>query len=350
VKFVENKRPDMALVAALLSECEAENHWANFGPLYHRLADEYSQHMQVGDDAALVPCANAGIGLELMARCLAAQAGVSELRWVGPSLSFKNLGRGYFTQMTLLDCDVSGLLDLDELTGLPLDSYDGIILINPFGMCMDFSPLIRFAQATGKHLLIDNAAGIDRKVPDWPWQVFSLHQTKPYGVGEGGLVLVPRAFEERLCNLMNYAQVPENPAHWLNNGKISDIACAFHLARLRGIAMWENAYRDQRARIAQLFAQAGVCPLYDPEPAPLTTSMPMFMPRPLDDALLAAPRLIPVSRQYIPLVSHTQADALYARLINFPTHPDMAQLTDHQILSEIENLLACCTSVSEVTV
>ena len=342
MRFIENKRPDMALVTTLLSECEAENHWANFGPLYHRLADEYARHMQLGDGLALVPCANAGIGLELQARCLAAQADVAKLRWIGPSLSFKNLGRGYFSEMTLLDCDGVGLLDLDALTGVPADSYDGIVVINPFGMCRDFTPFIRFAQRSGKKLLIDNAAGLDRDIPDWPWQVFSLHQTKPYGVGEGGLALVPQSSADLLQSLMNYAQVPDNPAHWLNNGKISDIACAFQIARLRGIATWEGPYREQRARIADLFAHVGVAPLFDPDTAPLTTSLPVRLPGLVDSTKLAAPRRIPVSRQYAPLVPQPRADALYARLINFPTHPDMAQLTDEQIMSEIRQLLACC--------
>jgi dTDP-4-amino-4,6-dideoxygalactose transaminase len=244
--------------------------------------------------------------------------------------------------MTLLDCDGVGLLDLDALTGLPADSYDGIVVINPFGMCRDFTPFIRFAQRIGKKLLIDNAAGLDRDIPDWSWQVFSLHQTKPYGVGEGGLALVPQSCGDLLQSLMNYAQIPENPAHWLNNGKISDIACAFQIARLRGIATWEGAYREQRARIAGLFARVGIVPLFDPDTAPLTTSLPMHLPAPVDNAKLVAPRLIPVSRQYAPLVSRPQVDALYARLINFPTHPDMAQLTDERIMSEIRQLLECC--------
>lgn len=346
VKFIENKQPDMVLVATLLSECAAENQWANFGPLYHRLADEFSQHMNLGDDVALVPCANAGIGLELLARSAAVQAGAAALRWVGPSLSFRNLGRGYFAQMTLVDCDTSGLLDLDAVRQLPVDSYDGIVVINPFGMCTDFSAFIRFAQSTGKRLLIDNAAGIDRKIPPWPWQVFSLHQTKPYGVGEGGLVLVPHAMKDLLRDLMDYARPPKDPAHWLNNGKISDIACAFHLARLRGLSTWENAYRDQRARIAALFERAGMSVLFDPVKAPLSSSLPVLLAGKIDDAALSVPRLIPVSRQYSPLVSRPHADALFARLINFPTHPDMAQLTDSQITAEIDRLLACCGPVS----
>ena len=345
VRFIENKLPDMAVVSSLLAECATQNQWTNFGPVYHRLADEYACHMQLPADTALVPCANAGIGLELLARTLAAQAGVGALRWVGPSLSFKNLGRGYFASMTVLDCDAAGLLDLEAVKRLPPDTYDGIVVINPFGMCTDFSRFVAFAQATGKKLLIDNAAGLAREIPAWPWQVFSLHQTKPYGVGEGGLAVVPRDGEDLLRSLMNYAQIPENPAHWLNNGKISDIACAFQLARLRGIDGWESGYRDQRDRIAALAADVGVCPLYDPGPAPLTTSLPLLLPAPLDEAKLTHFDLVPVSRQYAPLVSRPRADALFARLINFPVHPDMAHLTDIEISTYLEQIIDCCFPV-----
>lgn len=342
VQFVENKHPDLAAVAALLEECADVNQWANFGPLYHRLADEYARHMRLSEDMALIPCASAGLGLELLAREQAAAEGVAKLRWVGPSLSFKNLGRGYFAEMELLDCDSSGLLDIKALRQLPLDHYDGIVVINPFGMCTDFTDLMRFARTAGKKLVIDNAAGLDRNIPDWPFQVFSLHQTKPYGVGEGGLIVLPRARYDRLLDLMNYADVPENPAHWLNNAKISDIACAFQLARLRSIELWENAYRDQRHRITGLFASAGICPLYDPAPAPLTTSLPVLLPATIDTQKLAEPRQIPISRQYRPLECRPQADLLYARLINFPCHPDMALLDDGLIMAEISQIVACC--------
>lgn len=341
VKFIENKQPDMSLVTSLLSECAAQNQWANFGPLYHRLADEYAQFMQLSDDVAVVPCANAGLGLELQARLMAAQAGVSQIRWVGPSLSFRNLGRGYFSDMTVLDCDALGVLDLSLVKTLPLDSYDGLVVVNPFGMSRDFDGLIAFAKANEKKLLIDNAAGIDRTVPDWPWQVFSLHQTKPYGMGEGGMIIVPRGERDQLVDLMNYGHAPEDPALWLNNCKISDIACAFHLARLQTVKNWESLYRDQCARIEGLFAKLGVCPLHNPERAPLVTSLPFLMPDVVDLERLVAPRQIPVARQYTPLGSNKHATWLHERLINFPSHPDMSQLSDDRILCDIEELLTC---------
>ena len=245
IKFVENKFPDMDRVTALFKECAAVNQWANFGPLYDRLADDYAAFMGLGRDLIISPCANGGIGLEVLARFLAAEQGVDRLRWVGCSFSFKNLGRGYFADQVLLDCDTTGMLDLAAVEALDPDSFDGIIVTNPFGMARDFDRYIQFAQRTGKRLLIDNAAGIDRDIPNWPWQSFSLHQTKPFGMGEGGLMLSPRFVAEELRYLINYDRVPADPAQWFNNGKISDIACAFQLARLHDVDTWAPAYRAQ---------------------------------------------------------------------------------------------------------
>ena len=38
---------------------------------------------------------------------------------LGKRISFKNLGRGYFTDMQVLDCDDQGLLDLAALEAVP---------------------------------------------------------------------------------------------------------------------------------------------------------------------------------------------------------------------------------------
>lgn len=341
MKFIENKHVDMTLIAALLEECRAVNQWANFGPLYHRLADEYAQHMSLGSDVALTPCANAGVGLELLARAIAQDRGVPKLRWVGSAFSFKNLGRGYFADMQLLDCDADGMLDLGALKALPTDSFDAFVVTNPLGMSRDFHRYMAFAKTSGKQMLIDNAAGLDRVIPDWPWQSFSLHHTKPYGMGEGGLMLSPKGTQDALTYLMNYDKIPDDPTHWLNNGKISDLACAFHIARLRGIDQWAHAYEDQRARITALFARCGIAPLSDPRDAPLTNSLAVMFPNPFDPHRLKQPFRIATARQYEPLAMRPQAQTIYDHLINFPTHLDMVRLSDADILAEIEQLLLC---------
>ena len=339
MKFVENKDPDLARVAGLLETCASANQWANFGPLYHRLAADYAAHMGLGPGLTITPCANAGIGLEMLARALAAEADQPTLRWVGSAFSFKNLGRGYFADMQFVDCDAQGVLDTAQLAALPPDSFDGIIVTNPFGLLQDFSPFIRFAEQTGKKLIIDNAAGLGQVVPPWPWQVFSLHHTKPYGMGEGGLVMSPAAVADLLVLMINYDAVPIKPAYWLNNGKISDLSCAFHIARLQQVDQWKAGYLEQRARIAGLFASFGVQSLLPEAGAVPVNTLPVLMSGPIVPERLDVPRIVDITRQYQPLAPLPQAQAVYDQIINFPVHPELARLSDAQINRDITLLL-----------
>lgn len=339
IKFIEAKNPDMAQVTRLLGACADVNQWANFGPLYSRLADDYATHMSLAPGLAVTPCANAGIGLEMLARTLASEAEKPALRWVGSAFSFKNLGRGYFTDMLFVDCDERGVMDLEAVQALEADSFDGIIVTNPFGLVPDFDRFIAFAEATGKKLILDNAAGMSRNIPPWPWQVFSLHHTKPYGMGEGGLVLSPANAAEFLRLLINYDRVPKAPEYWLNNGKISDISCAFLIARLANIATWEPGYVEQRSRIVTLFMDAGARVLLPTEGAPPTNSLPVLLPLTLDDErLVDLPLKVNIARQYTPLAPLPRVSTIHERLINFPTHPGLSALTDAEITSDIEYL------------
>lgn len=339
IKFVETKLPAMDIVGGLLEECAAVNQWANFGPLYYRLANEYAQHMDLGPNQTLTPCANAGIGLEMLARAQAADMGKKKLRWIGSAFSFKNLGRGYFADMQFLDSDPSGMLDLLALQTLPQDSYDGVIVTNPFGLCTNFAPYIRFAKATGKKLIIDNAAGMGRDVANWPWQVFSLHHTKPYGAGEGGLVLSPTDTADFMKLLINYDAVPRDPAYWLNNGKISDISCAFLIDRLRRVEEWEAGYIDQRARVTEIFAGFGLTPLLPIEGAPPTNSLPVLLGGVVNVQNVLNTRRIDIARQYQPLAPLPQTLAIFDQIINFPTHPGLDSVSDAEITDEVATLL-----------
>lgn len=347
IAFVENKPVDMNMLALLLEECRSANQWANFGPLYDRLSLEYAEHLQLAPDLALTPCANGGVALELLARAVAQELGKPRLRWVGSAFSFKNLGRGYFADMTVLDCDEAGMLDVGLLSAMATDAFDGVIVTNPLGMSRDFAPYMRFARATGKSLIIDNAAGLDPEIPDWPWQCFSLHHTKPYGMGEGGLVLTPRDVKPDLLRLINYDAPPADPRHWFTNGKISDLACAYHLMRLRSHASWAPHYVEQRLRITEIFRQHGIMPLMDPVIAPITTALPVLFPGRLEWARIGSPPLIPVTRQYTPVTSRPVADAIYDRILNFPVHPDMSQLSDAKIIAQIGYLLDCMVSCEQ---
>lgn len=337
IAFVESKTPDMGRVASLLDLCLSRNQWANRGPLYGMLAESYEAHFGLGPDRTVVPCANGGVALEAMSRLMGLRAG-RPLRWVGSAFSFQNLGRGHFAGMRFVDCDAQGLMDLDEVRALDPESYDGIVVVNPFGLFRDFSAYIRFARETGKALLIDNAAGVDATIPDWPWQSFSLHHTKPYGAGEGGLALVPAEEAEAFYALLDYGSAPKEPGAWLNNGKISDIACAFLIDRLERVGDWAPRYHEQAVRVGRIAQEAGLSPVRPMGDAPPATSWVFLAQNQIPMERIRASRRIVFAKYYKPLADLPRTLTLFDRLANIPTHPDMAQLDDRELAEEIRIL------------
>jgi dTDP-4-amino-4,6-dideoxygalactose transaminase len=337
VAFVESKMPDHARVEALLALPARRNRWTNGGPLVQILGDTYADFLGVGPDRAVLPCANAGLGLEALARLHALDAGAPR-RFVARAFSFRNLGRGYFRDVRFVDCDLHGMLDLGATAALDPATYDGLIVTNVFGLARDFEPYICFARERGKILLIDNAAGLGAPLPACSHQVFSLHHTKPFGAGEGGLVVVPRGDRDRLAALLTYGDLPAGAAGaWLNNGKLAEFAAAYHLDRLERSPEWGPLYAMQAVRIGHVAARAGLAPLMAPTGDVIATSLPFLAPRPLPIERLANPHLV-LGKYYKPLAELPGACSLYERLVNVPSHPDVAKVDGDDLVRLLRGL------------
>ncbi len=338
ISFVDKKSPDLNRISELLELCAAENTFANCGPLYKMLAENYAIHFGLNSHVSLTPCANAGIALEAMARLLSLRHG-AKIKWAGSAFSFQNLGRGYFSDMAFVDCTSQGLLDLDAIRALPEDSFNGIIVVNPFGLFENFDAYTQFALETNKFLLIDNAAGINQKIPDWPWQALSLHHTKPYGIGEGGLALTPADAATEFYSLLNYGQAPDDLKAWLNNGKISDISCAFLIERLEKVLEWQPLYLEQAERVHQISQSVGLSPLCPfPSKSP-AMSWPYVSPNAVHMGQIELSKKLTFGKYYRPIVDLPQAKSLYSRMLNIPTHPDLRLLPDSVLEREISKII-----------
>lgn len=335
ISFVEAKRPDPVRITHLLKLSALANSWANRGPVYQLLAERYASHIRRPAGTAIVPLANGGVALEVMARRLAAKAG-RPLRWVASAYSFQNLGRGYFSDIRFLDCDARGLLDIAELRALDPDEYDGIVLTNPFGLyAASLTEFAAVARSRGKALIVDNAAGLHSDVAELPWQSFSLHHTKPYGAGEGGLALVPEDEAEAVYQLVNYAPDIETPEHWLQNGKLSDISAAYLLDRLDRFPEWGPPNLEQRERVMDIARACGLMPLAEPETDIPMTSLPFLSPGPIPAQAIEWTRHLTYAKYYRPLADLPGVCSLYSRLVNIPCHGDVAQLTDAELAADM---------------
>jgi dTDP-4-amino-4,6-dideoxygalactose transaminase len=188
-------------------------------------------------------------------------------------------------------------------------------------------------------LLIDNAAGVSERIPDHDYQVFSLHQTKPFGAGEGGLVILPAEESELAAELLNYKTLRTAPTTWLNNGKISDLSCAYLLDRLERYPEWGPLYQYQATRVAQLAEQAGLSRLFPYPNNSIATCLPFLAPRPLDLARLDN-RGITLGKFYKPLAAMPNAQSIYARIVNIPSHPDVSRLGRDEFERILDDLVA----------
>ncbi len=339
VSAVLQKVPDHDRVRELLALCEQTNRWTNHGPLEQILADAYHPFLGLPSNVSIVPCASCGVALEAIARMRDDQRGETH-RWVVSSFSYQNLGRGYFSSARVIDCNTVGLLDLEQLEALPPDAFDGFVVTNAFGLHRDFERYAAFARRSGKSMLIDNAAGIRPGVVPWPYQAFSLHHTKPYGFGEGGLAIVPAADAETMRALTTYRPLGEiDGARWLNNGKLSEVACAYHLDLLERSPEWSALYEMQATRIKHLAARAGLEPLFDAAQVPIAMSLPFLSSRPITAADLRDENIV-LRKYYEPLRDTPVASELYRRIVNVPAHPDVARVPEEDLLRSLRRLSA----------
>lgn len=337
VAFVEEKTPDLGRIEQLLRLPGEQNHWTNRGPLCRALAQAYHTYFGLGAERAVIPCANGGMALEAMARLHDARAG-KRLRWAVSAFSFRNLGRGYFADAAVVDCDERGLLSLDELSGIPASEYDGIVLTNPFGLCRDVDRYTVFAEENDKALIVDNAAGVRSAILSVAYQSLSLHHTKPYGVGEGGLVVLPASAADELYQLLDYGALPSrHTGSWLNNGKISEVACAFHLDRLERAPEWVPFYEMQARRIFHVCERVGLRPLLPVDHRTVATSAP-FVAREAIPKSRISNALLTLGKYYQPLARTPVACRLYDHVINVPCHPDVARVDTEELVMMLKQV------------
>lgn len=133
-------------------------------------------------------------------------------------------------------------------------SPSAVMPVAPFGADFDYDGWDRYSRETDVPVLIDAAAGFDRVVAhggEFRWGatpvMVSLHATKTFGVGEGGLLICgdPEFIRQAqmLSNFGIYNQTLDGEA--FSNSKMSEYSAAVGLAGL-------NGWSSRRARLAEI--------------------------------------------------------------------------------------------------
>ncbi|MDC7681741.1 DegT/DnrJ/EryC1/StrS family aminotransferase [Asticcacaulis sp. BYS171W] len=237
-------KPDLPTVEDVLPylrQIHSNARYSNFGPLSTELEAGLLSAFGSADTAERCVCvsnATSGLTAALLA------AGVNGKVAV-PAFTFPaSLGAVCSAGATPVIFDVS--IDkwaFDEIIIediLKSENISAVMIVEAFGILTNIENLIRMCLSHGVKVIIDSAAGLGvrrtgRVVHPDVFEIFSMHATKPLGIGEGGCVFMHNSRVSNFRAAINFA-LPVHQDHtvyWGFNGKMSEYHAAVGLAQLR---------------------------------------------------------------------------------------------------------------------
>lgn len=246
--------PDLPSTSALLpwlARLDETRWYSNFGPLLRefelKLADALPQPPTTPAAVATVSSGTVALEVALLALDLPPGSTVLVPSFTFPATASAVVRAGHAP--VLVDVDPISWALTPKLAREALEHLeaDAVVPVAAFGMRQPAMAWDAFSREMGIPVVIDAAAAWgSQEVLGSVVVTFSLHATKPLGIGEGGVVASrDPAFVERCRRLVNFGFGDDRRIHWVGlNGKLSEMACAVGLAQLE---RWDEIRARRRA-------------------------------------------------------------------------------------------------------
>lgn len=342
ILFVENKTPDLEAVASYLELSSSTNQWTNFGPVSLQLETAIHGLLAVPESKSVVTVSSGTSGLYALLALESFKAG-RQVRAAVSAFTFACQGQGPMADSVVVDCDAHGALDLDALAAVDESSYDVIVVTHVFGRAQRLEAYADFARSRDKFLIYDAATCFGSEYEGRPIaaygdaSLFSLHHTKPAGVGEGGFVVIDREHEVAFRSIINFGMYGRcDTGAYSTNAKMSDVAAAFILDRIARFPELCLEYREQYDRVAYVARSLGLELLLGDAPGVhLPAHVPILLSRKRSLERLTN-LVVTVRKYYRPLREDAVlANDLYERIVCVPCHGGLSALDD----AELEDVL-----------
>jgi dTDP-4-amino-4,6-dideoxygalactose transaminase len=136
-----------------------------------------------------------------------------------------------------------------------------VVPVVPFGIAYDLGNVLEVCARHGVPVVIDNASGLGSPVaalPERCVEVYSMHATKPFAVGEGAAIRMAAAMLPQMRHALNFGLDRGVPhGNWGINGKMPEVLAAIGLAVLDdypGILRMRQAVAQNYIELLQPFA------------------------------------------------------------------------------------------------
>ena len=236
--FIRPSIPPVAEWVPYLEQAYRAKWFSNFGPVVRQFETELTARIcHPGEVITTASNCTAGISAALIA--LDVRGAVLIPAFTFPATMSAVTIAGAKACVLDVDLDTWCLsVPLLEKT-LREENCDAVVLVAPFGLRQDFSEHLQICQQHNVPVVIDNAAGLSEKgsavLDENSFEVFSLHATKPFAIGEGGAIRSRLSQAQALRLALNFG-LEHGVARkgWGINGKLPEVSAAIGLAVLKG--------------------------------------------------------------------------------------------------------------------
>lgn len=230
--------PFMHELHPYFDRCKRENTYSNFGSnykeAYDRLGIRTSRHM--------LPVTSGTAAIEIACRVMLPKGSrvmIPDFSHIGTYVGVRNANMTPI--LTAVD-DKTWTTDLVRLS-MNVRNFDAFVVVAPFGYAVDIEPYERFA-ALNKKTIIYDYAGAWGQFPDTPFPVcYSLHATKTFSTGEGGLVSFKHKSQHEDARVITNFGITSTGAIWADYGgnlKMDELRCAMICAHMRNYSRIEK--------------------------------------------------------------------------------------------------------------
>lgn len=250
IKLLEPELPTAGELMPYLQRIDAARWYTNFGPLVEEFEQRLLRQFFPGSDVHLTTVANGTAALELAVQALNLAPGTRVLlpTYTFPATLAAVLRSGLVPFFS--DVDARSWTITPQIARQHVAAGDiGMVLpVATFGNPLDADDWRDFMRETGIPVVIDAAAALgSQEIAPGPVFCFSMHATKPFACGEGGLVVsVDPVVVDRVRRLSNFGIRDFQVDVLGTNAKMSEYHAAVGLAQL---ARWPA----MKARRVELF-------------------------------------------------------------------------------------------------
>ena len=333
INWVPKKRIDINIVNNLINESQNKNQFTNNGPNVQLLEKIIREKLKIDNSKAVIAVTNGSVALHSLAKSIEYYHN-KKINWATQSFTFPPSAQGTLSDSLIVDIDLDGGLNLDEIN----DSINGIIVTNVFGNVVDIEKYEKWASENNKFLIFDNAA-----TPFTFYKgksccnygsgcIVSFHHTKPLGFGEGGAIIVDKKYEKNIRCLNNFGINLTNN-YWVREGsnyKMSDISAIYIIQYLNNfdsiVKTHSNLYSYFKKKIIQSKLPIMLFPSFHDEDNILVSCFCILFDKPEISLKIEKKCLeydIFCRKYYHPLKKTKISTIIYNRILCLPCNIDM---------------------------